>query len=164
MRIYALAKKLKLDSKILVDICNKVGITGKGSALASLTDEEMAKVTGYLEKRHGEAGGAGAGTAKAGGRAAGGKAVSETKVFRREDYIAPAGATGGEIRVLEDKLPKEKPPPKERPSIGPIASKTAASDGASHRPSCAGTSMLHSFAPRFCTRDSNSSKFDRFSA
>ncbi len=39
-RIYALAKELNIDSKDLVDLVKKVGITGKGSALASLTDDE----------------------------------------------------------------------------------------------------------------------------
>ena len=47
-RIYALAKELNLDSKDLVDIVKKVGITGKGSALASLTDEEATKVRDHL--------------------------------------------------------------------------------------------------------------------
>ncbi|TWU20948.1 Translation initiation factor IF-2 [Novipirellula galeiformis] len=47
-RIYALAKELNLDSKDLVDIVRKVGITGKGSALASLTDEETQKVRDHL--------------------------------------------------------------------------------------------------------------------
>ncbi len=48
IRIYSLAKQLKLDSKVLVDICAKAGVTGKGSALASLTDEEMATVTAFI--------------------------------------------------------------------------------------------------------------------
>ena len=47
-RIYALAKELNLDSKDLVDLVKKVGITGKGSALASLTDEEAQKVRDHL--------------------------------------------------------------------------------------------------------------------
>lgn len=47
-RIYALAKELNLDSKDLVDIVKKVGITGKGSALASLTDEETVRVRDHL--------------------------------------------------------------------------------------------------------------------
>ena len=47
-RIYALAKELNLDSKDLVDIVKKVGITGKGSALASLTDEEESQVREHL--------------------------------------------------------------------------------------------------------------------
>ncbi len=47
-RIYALAKELNLDSKELVDIVKKVGITGKGSALASLTDDETTRVRDHL--------------------------------------------------------------------------------------------------------------------
>ena len=49
IRIYALAKQLKLDSKVLVDICTKAGVVGKGSALASLTDEELAKVMAFID-------------------------------------------------------------------------------------------------------------------
>ena len=47
-RIYALAKELNLDSKVLVDLCGKAGLTGKGSALASLTDEEVVKVKAFV--------------------------------------------------------------------------------------------------------------------
>ena len=53
IRIYALAKELKIDNKILVDICTKAGITGKGSALASLTDEEAAKLKAYMNSEQG---------------------------------------------------------------------------------------------------------------
>ena len=49
-RIYALAKELKFDSKELVDICTKAGIPGKGSALASLDDDEVKKLKAYLAK------------------------------------------------------------------------------------------------------------------
>ncbi len=56
VRIYALAKELKIDSKDLVDICTKAGVLGKGSALASLTEEEAEKVKQFLH---------GGGTAKA---------------------------------------------------------------------------------------------------
>jgi translation initiation factor IF-2 len=49
VRIYALAKELKLDSKELVDLCTKTGIHGKGSALASLTDEEAEKVKQFIQ-------------------------------------------------------------------------------------------------------------------
>jgi len=44
VRIYALAKELDIDSKDLVDLVKKAGITGKGSALASLTDDEAVQV------------------------------------------------------------------------------------------------------------------------
>jgi len=56
VRIYSLAKELKFDSKELVDICTKAGVPGKGSALASLTEEEVEKVKQFLK---------GGGTAKA---------------------------------------------------------------------------------------------------
>ena len=49
VRIYSLAKELKVDSKELVDICTKVGIRGKGSALASLSDEEVTKLRDYFK-------------------------------------------------------------------------------------------------------------------
>ena len=48
VRIYALAKELNVDSKELVDLCAKAGVTGKGSALASLTDEEAEKVKTFI--------------------------------------------------------------------------------------------------------------------
>ncbi len=50
IRIYALAKELKIENKKLVDICNQIGITGKGSALASLSDEEVATIKAHLER------------------------------------------------------------------------------------------------------------------
>ena len=49
VRIYALAKELSYDSKELVDVCARAGVTGKGSALASLTEDEVAKVKEYLK-------------------------------------------------------------------------------------------------------------------
>ena len=52
VRIYSLAKELKFDSKELVDICAKAGITGKGSALASLADDEVARLRDFLATRN----------------------------------------------------------------------------------------------------------------
>ena len=48
IRIYAFAKELGLDNKQLLDICEKVSIKGKGSALASLDDDEVARVKEHL--------------------------------------------------------------------------------------------------------------------
>ena len=79
IRIYALAKELKLENKKLVDICNQIGITGKGSALASLTDEEVAAIKAHLDK----------GKAGRGGAAAPSRGAAPV---RREDYVAPSGA------------------------------------------------------------------------
>ena len=55
IRIYAFAKKLGLDNKQLLDICEKVGIKGKGSALASLEEDEVAKVEKFLAGDNGDA-------------------------------------------------------------------------------------------------------------
>jgi translation initiation factor IF-2 len=78
IRIYALAKELKLDNKLLVDLCTKAGITGKGSALASLSDEEVAKLKAYLD--------AAKGPKTTGKTAALGRGSSQySSVLRRED-------------------------------------------------------------------------------
>ncbi len=51
IRIYSLAKDLGLDSKELVDLCARIGIQGKGSALASLEEEEILRIKKHLEER-----------------------------------------------------------------------------------------------------------------
>jgi translation initiation factor IF-2 len=94
IRIYALAKELKIDSKDLVDICNKAGITGKGSALASLNDDEADKVKSYLKgptKKPGPSPPTAA--------APGAQPPAEPKAFTRDDYIAPTG-NKDKIRVI----------------------------------------------------------------
>lgn len=119
IRIYALAKELKIDNKILVDICTKAGITGKGSALASLTDEEAAKLKAYMSSNRGSRGGAAKATSR--------ETTAEPSVLRREDYIAPAGIHGGKIPVLPAKIDKPpilkkksaEQPPEEKPAEAP---------------------------------------------
>lgn len=51
VRIYSLAKDVGLDSKELVDLCARLGIQNKGSALASLEDDEIAKIKKHLEEK-----------------------------------------------------------------------------------------------------------------
>ena len=48
VRIYAFAKELGLDNKQLLDICEKASIKGKGSALASLDDDEVASIKQFM--------------------------------------------------------------------------------------------------------------------
>jgi translation initiation factor IF-2 len=60
VRIYALAKDLKIDSKELVDLCTKAGIQGKGSALASLEDDEVAKLKAFMDNAQAKRAGAAA--------------------------------------------------------------------------------------------------------
>ena len=55
VRIYAFAKELGLDNKQLLDICESCGIKGKGSALASLDDDEIAKIKKHMTEGSSEA-------------------------------------------------------------------------------------------------------------
>jgi len=48
VRIYSLAKELKLDSKELVELCTRAGIQDKGSALASLDDAEVSRIKEFV--------------------------------------------------------------------------------------------------------------------
>ena len=92
VRIYALAKDLNLDSKELVEVCRKAGLPGKGSALASLSDQEVDKVKAFL---------GGAKKKKAEPVARQGTAVGPERPtpYTRKDYIAPG--YGSKIRVLD---------------------------------------------------------------
>jgi translation initiation factor IF-2 len=95
VRIYTLAKELKIDSKELVDLCTRAGIQDKGSALASMTDEEVAKLREFI-----------AGRARPSERPAPVKAAVpppaapvrpapvQPQPLKKEDYIAPAGVAG----------------------------------------------------------------------
>ena len=125
VRIYALAKELRLDSKQLVEICAKAGISGKGSALASLTDEEAGKVRAFLGSGGPSAGGRTGPAAKSSARPPRTrKQPAETGVVRREDYIAPMGTAGkmpflGDRPKKDDSAPPRKSPPKPAVPAGP---------------------------------------------
>ncbi|HJT33514.1 MAG TPA: translation initiation factor IF-2 [Pirellulales bacterium] len=91
VRIYQLAKEFKLDSKDMVDRCAKAGVTGKGSALASLTDEEEVKVRAFL------AGASSRAVGSSSGRSGGVATLAppaKSGPLTPSDYIPPAGVTG----------------------------------------------------------------------
>ncbi len=97
VRIYTLSKELKIDSKELVDLCTRAGIQDKGSALASMSDEEVAKLKEFIagKSRPPERPAAPAGPAPAPAPAVP-KPVTPVAprapgTLKREDYIAPAG-------------------------------------------------------------------------
>ena len=48
VRIYAFAKELGLDNQQLLELCDRAGVKGKGSALASLAEEEVAAVRSFM--------------------------------------------------------------------------------------------------------------------
>ncbi len=106
-RIYSLAKELKIDSKELVEICAKAGIAGKGSALASMTDEEVDRLKEYLGGR--SRGGERPATATASSSASTAVAAPpERKSLTREQYIPPGGVAGKPPVIESPKV--EKPP------------------------------------------------------
>lgn len=104
IRIYALAKQLKLDAKALLDLCTRMGIGGKGSALASLSDEEVAQLKAHLSGKGTRAGTPAAG-AGAGGTATGRGAAERgaSGALRREDYMGPTAGVSKKVPVLERK-------------------------------------------------------------
>jgi len=117
VRIYTLAKELKIDSGELSEICTKAGITGKGSALANLTDEEVARIKEFV---------AGGGRSVARPAATVVSAAGSTRqiesqatsgvgtALRREDYVPPTGAPerprSSPTVTAEAPEPKRKPP------------------------------------------------------
>jgi translation initiation factor IF-2 len=98
VRIYTLAKELKIDSKELVEICARAGIQDKGSALASMTDQEVVRLKEFIAGK--------ARPAEKTTAAAKPAATPAAGTLRREDYIAPAGVAS------QEKFP---PPPTPAP-------------------------------------------------
>ena len=126
-RIYALAKELAMDSKDLVDLCTKIGIQNKGSALASLEDDEVERIEKHLSNDSNE-----------------GAAVEAPEAPTREAPIRPDGPLSarniGKPRSLD--APKSKPKPKAPPpeeaeeetQPEPVESATAPADQQPERP------------------------------
>jgi translation initiation factor IF-2 len=54
IRIFSLAKELGLDSKVLIEACQKLGIELKSSALASISPEERDQVLAHLKSGGGK--------------------------------------------------------------------------------------------------------------
>jgi translation initiation factor IF-2 len=53
IRVFALAKELEMDSKVLIDFCNRAGVHLKNSALASISPEERDTVIGFIRQETG---------------------------------------------------------------------------------------------------------------
>jgi translation initiation factor IF-2 len=111
VRIYSLAKELKLDSKVLVDICTRAGVPGKGSALASLTEEEVAKVKAFMA----------GGGAKAPAAPAPVAAVTAAAATLSAPLTAPVvpviPKATGRVPVLRTPVEKKAPPPVVEPPV-----------------------------------------------
>jgi translation initiation factor IF-2 len=124
VRIYTLAKEMKIDSKELVDLCTRAGIHDKGSALASMTDEEVAKLKEFIAGKSRPAAAAGA-ASSAGAAAPARPAPQRGGALKREDYIAPAGVAG---RGKPADIPA---PPARSGGVAPSGARPAAGGGRS---------------------------------
>lgn len=117
IRIYALAKELDIDSKELVDVCTKAGVTGKGSALASLSDDEVAKIKAHLNKS--------AAAPSSGGGGASGGSAAPPPMTRPTTTAKPVG----KIPVIQQKKaadpePTPEPEPEPTPPAEPAVAET----------------------------------------
>ncbi|MFM1996301.1 MAG: Translation initiation factor [Planctomycetota bacterium] len=114
VRIYTLSKELKIDSKELVDLCTRAGIQDKGSALASLSDEEVAKLKEFIAGKSRPVAQPAAPQPAAGKPAAPVAPRPVSGTLKREDYIAPAGVAS---RGKPAEIPPAKPAePRPRPA------------------------------------------------
>lgn len=129
-RIYSLAKELKLDSKVLVDLCTKAGVTGKGSALASLTDEEVVKLKAFLAGGSSKAAGHATTAPHSGGTTtlAAPPVAPEPPKLRREDYIAPGGVSN-KPPIITGKPERIEKPAAEQPKKTSDSHRPAAKSG-----------------------------------
>src|SRR5262245_32634411 len=50
IRIFTLAKELDMDSKVLIGVCQKVGIHLKDSPLASISEDEKERVLAFIRQ------------------------------------------------------------------------------------------------------------------
>jgi translation initiation factor IF-2 len=132
VRIYSLAKELKIDSKELVELCTKAGLSGKASPLASLADDEVVRLKDFLAHR-GSSRPVSSGppapipirSPKPAPIAAPAKAPAapapvatiEPDVMRREDYLGPGGISA-RVPVVEIKTERPSGESRKRPADG----------------------------------------------
>ena len=108
IRIYALSKQLNVDSKEILDALRQLGIEGKGSSLATLTDEEVCQVTDRIKfQRHS------ASPLQSGGAVFQRPVVTDKKVLNLDAPVRPAPPMKPEVVV--------KPP---EPTVEPDIDKT----------------------------------------
>ena len=138
VRIYSLAKELKIDSKELVELCTKAGLSGKASPLASLADDEVVRLKEFLANRGSRQASSSPpapmpvrspkpapiavparlpAKAPAAPAPVAPAAPIEPDVMRREDYIAPGGVSA-RAPVVEIKAERPGGESRKRPADG----------------------------------------------
>lgn len=96
IRIFALAKELDIDSKLLIDYCAKAGITIKNSALASISPEERDRVMDIIRSSNSPAKPA----------AAAATAQATVPAATARDPVLEMAAKPRPVRVLPPKSPQ----------------------------------------------------------
>lgn len=134
IRIFALAKELDIDSKLLIDYCAKAGITIKNSALASISPEEKDRVMDVMQSANAPA------TPVASATLPAPQPVAATK-----DVVSDAGLKPRTMKLMGAKPPlmvprsrlsetePPKPPAEEQPTqpdpVRPVETSTATAAG-----------------------------------
>lgn len=114
IRIFALAKELDIDSKILIDYCEKAGIKIKNSALASISPEEKDRVLDVMKA-----------SAPAAAQSASTTSAVAAPAVATRDPAAELAVKARPIRVMGGKPPlmaprarvSEAEPPKRQPEV-----------------------------------------------
>ncbi len=94
IRIFALAKELDIDSKLLIDYCSKAGITIKNSALASISPEERDRVLDII---------------RSSGSPATATAVAPSPVTPTREHTAEVAGKARTIRNMNDMVARPIP-------------------------------------------------------
>ena len=134
VRIYTLAKELKIDSKELVDLCTRAGIQDKGSALASMTDEEVAKLKEFIAGKARPAERPPAAGAPVKPTAPVPPRPATTGALKREDYIAPAGVNKGKPPEVAAPKPASASKPAAEAKPRPLGGRTGGDAKPAPRP------------------------------
>ena len=110
VRIYALSKQLNVDSKEILDAIKQLGIVGKSSQLASLTDKETAQVKDWLQAQKS------AKTSQVSSAAFQRPVVAETKVRNLDAPVKPVSPLVKEptVKTKPSAEPDSAEPDKER--------------------------------------------------
>ncbi len=139
VRIYALAKELKVDSIELVDVCAKIGIKGKGSALASLSEDDIAKLRDHFASPSSPAAGGkskGPAAPAAPERPSKPAPTGKMQVISTSRTQSPlAGMSRARTKATED-VPVEEVPAEEVQATEPIAAEAPA-DTTAEKPTAA---------------------------
>lgn len=98
IRIFALARDLGLDSKVLIDICEEAGVKLR-NALATISEEERDQIVAFIQKRSGG---------------------SDTAVVREEPVLVREVPDLGKVKPIKTLAPKAKQESSSGEKLSPV--------------------------------------------